>query len=182
MPIGPLAILGISAGANILNRLLQPKAGTDPRQYQSMLRMGPGIEAQLRGGALRNVGALNMLNVQRIKQMGAAGRMPRAATQSALAGASYGAARGAAMVEPELARQRQNLDARYFGLMNQYDLANQGRFDFGQDIGELTRAMIMWKMGLFDSGGAGKAGNAGSPGRVGGIGPGKVVPYSDRPV
>ena len=176
--MGPLAMLAISEGINLLNRFLQPKVGEDPRKYQSMLRMGPGTEAQLRGGALRNAASLNILNTQRIKQMGAAGRMPRAATQSALAGASYGAARGAAMVEPELARQRQNLDARYFGLLNQYNVANAGRFDFGQDIGELTRAMIMWKMGLLDAGGR----SAGRAGTSRGIGPGTIIPYSDRPV
>ncbi len=172
--MGPLAMLGISAGINILNRLLQPKVGEDPRNYQNMLRMGPGTEAQIKGGALRNAGALNMLNVQRIKQLGAAGRMPGAATQSALSGASYGAARGAASIEPELYRQKQTLDSRYFDLMNRYDMTNQGRYDFGQDIGELTRAMIMWKMGLFDGGG--------SAGTAAGMSPGTIVPYSDRPV
>ena len=96
-----------------------------------------------------------------VERAGAARRMPSGALMSALAGAGYNAARGAAEVEPQLKMTQARVNQPLEMMKARLKVANtqQDNQFFQSGLGNIFKTVLLWKAGLLgDAGGLGNIG------------------------
>lgn len=138
----------------------KPYGGFDPERYKDDITLDQGDLSGIRNTLLQSI-MQSTVNpaIRNIKQAGAAGRLPKGATQSAISGAVSAGSRAIAQAEPGLQEQRRrsimdfiNLKRQYLGDKNLYDLAQtQSSASMLQGgLGGLSKLLMLWQGGLFD--------------------------------
>lgn len=166
MPNPLLLSAGLNLGGMALNNIFPKWFGgqTDfkmlnPAQYKNQIVLDDGDIGGIRSNLTNQATDANALNAARIKQTGAANRLPEGATQSALAGASHNLAKGVASVEPQLQNMKRQSLLDYLNLQMMHDgrklahetgNANQSA-SFNQGaLGSLSQLGLLWSAGLFN--------------------------------
>jgi len=166
MPLPILAQLGISAAVGGANYLLNKRKNpmVNPNQYRDKLlfdetdasKMRSGIGSQIMGRLLPAQSATQA----NIKQAGAAGRLPKGAILSSLAGANYNTARGVGdaftNLEPKLDEMKRNSFMDFMNMQNQYNAAEEetGAFNsnlIGDTVGTLGKLAVLYNSGYFSN-------------------------------
>lgn len=153
------AIPLIGYGINQISKALSPNRPgmLDPRKYKDELTLSDSDIAAIRSGAVSRVQRSTMPLRSDVKQFGAARRLPAGAVYSGLKGVSYEGARGISEIEPEMVGLKLGSNRNYYDLLNQYTMAEEmarreNRLFSPEDIGELTRIVMLWKAGLLEPG------------------------------
>lgn len=149
-----LPILAQGVGMLLGNRFLNKKV-----KPEELFPEGVGISASdlgmLRSQGLRNISQVNARNLAEINKVGAARRLPSGALASALAGAGYNAARGAAELEPQLKRLQTQINQPYDLMRAKLKIANQQQDNefFQSGLGNIFKTILLWRAGLLDDAG-----------------------------
>jgi hypothetical protein len=134
--------------------------GLDPEKYREDIIIGENDLSQIRNVLLQSIqgGVVNPA-IRNIKQTGAAGRLPKGATQSAMSGAVSAGSRALASAEPGLQQQKRQSIMDFVNLKRQY-LSDKNLYDLGQtqigssmlqgSLGGLSKLLMLWQGGLFD--------------------------------
>lgn len=166
--VGEAATTGVfpwaSAGAAAAYPLLQtlfPKAfggqkeGVNPAKYKDDLVIDDqdlsGIRANLKKGAAKSAGKV----ISSIKQVGAANRMPVAATQTQIGEVGTNIAEGLATAEPGLQDLKRRSLSDYLDRLNQFkgiENENTANVAGGNQnaLSSLARIFDMWRSGSFN--------------------------------
>jgi len=138
----------------------KPYEGLDPETYKDQITMDEGDLSSIRNVLLQSIqrGTVNPA-IRSIKQAGAAGRMPKGATQSAISGAVSAGANALSSAEPGLQGQKRqsimdfvNLKRGYLGDKNMYNLAQtESSANMLQgSLGGLSKLLMLWQGGFFN--------------------------------
>lgn len=152
-----MAALAIPYLANAGLKLLggSSSGGVNPAKYKNQLTYSPADLAMIRQQAGRNAAQVNMANIARIQQEGAANRLPSGAIMSGIQGAGQQAAGAVAGIEPQLKEMQRSAMLNYYNLQNQYGMNQQAATNdfiggFRGDIGMMTKIALLNKSGYFD--------------------------------
>ena len=122
-----LTPLLFNAGATLAGSLFKGLTGqtkfqgTNPAEYKDKLTLSNADIAQTENDLFSRLDRNEAKRIMDIKQAGAAGGLPKAATQVAIADAGTATARGARGIKSDLKRQQRDSYARYLGLLRNYE-------------------------------------------------------------
>ena len=162
----PLLPLAINAGGQLAGNLFKKWFGgkTDfnminPADYKNQLVMSNAEMGNIRQGVQSRLNPYIAKSQADIKQVGAAGRLPEGATQSALGGIAPKVAQQMGQFETQLQGQQRSSLANYLQMQQQYDAAKmaheqgnaQGIAAINQQgLGNMSKIALLWSAGLFN--------------------------------
>ena len=145
------AIAGTALSA-VNKALLSGQKGFDPSRYQDQITLSPQTERGLRRMARRSISEQSTGALGSLKQYASANRLPAGAVASGIRGITGEASKAAGDIDVKIEEQKHNQMMNYLGLLQGYEnrMADQrmAGLDFTQEIGMLTRAMMLYRSGM----------------------------------
>lgn len=133
--------------------------GMDPMKFMNDIILSKGDISQMRSNIINQIKKSTMPAISRVKQVGAAGRLPKGAVLSGIAGVQGESAKAISGVEPALDQAKRSSILDFLGVQNQY-ASQKGAYDqynagLGADMwqtgmGGLGKLITLWQRGLLD--------------------------------
>jgi len=159
----PLAMIGASLGASALNKLVLSRIGGtkgfDPRKHADQFLMSPGEAGMLRNIGRRSIGEQTTAGLGAFKSSAAAENLPSAAVASGISRITGEGNKAVSSWDMGVERERHNRRLNYLRTLEDFENRMAERtaagFNFTPEMGLLTRAIVLYKMGFL--GGEGTA-------------------------
>ena len=160
--MGPLAMIGASLGASVLNKLVLSRIGGtkgfDPREHADQFLMSSGEAGMLRNIGRRSIGERTTAGLGAFKSSAAAENLPSTAVASGISRITGEGHKAVSSWDMGVERERYNRRMNYLRMLEDFENRQAERtaagFNITPEMGMLTRAILLYKGGLLGGGDA----------------------------